>query len=169
MAPGEGSPAESEPAGIVIERVFSAPRGAVWGAWTEPERFKQWYGPEGVHVPTCTIDLRVGGRYLIDMRMQDGSDLWLTGIFREIVPNERLVSSHALSDEHGNVVSPAERGMGDEMPVETMLSLTFEEAGDGRTKFSLEHTGVPGGMMSEYAAAGWNQALDKLAVTLGSV
>ncbi len=166
MASNEGSAAESERATILIERVFNASRGSVWRAWTEPERLKQWYGPEGVHVPTCTIDLRVGGRYLIGMKMQDGSDFWLTGLYREIVPSERLVSLDSMSNEHGNVVSPADRGMGEEMPVETTVTLTFGEIGEGQTRFSLRHAGMPEGMMSEYAAMGWNQALDKLAVML---
>jgi uncharacterized protein YndB with AHSA1/START domain len=46
---------------LVITRVFDAPRELVWNAWTEPERVKRWWGPEGFTAPFCRIDLRVGG------------------------------------------------------------------------------------------------------------
>ncbi|HEX9808116.1 MAG TPA: SRPBCC domain-containing protein, partial [Alphaproteobacteria bacterium] len=53
---------------ITITRVFDAPRELVWKAWTEPETFKQWWGPKGYTTPSCRIDFRVGGVYLACMR-----------------------------------------------------------------------------------------------------
>jgi uncharacterized protein YndB with AHSA1/START domain len=50
--------AESE---ILITRVVDAPRDLVFKAWTEPERVKRWWGPNGFTTPVCTIDLRPGG------------------------------------------------------------------------------------------------------------
>ena len=87
MTPRDSAPAET--GGLVIERVFDAPRELVWKAWTEAERFARWYGPKGFTLPVCEMDLRVGGRVLLCMRSPDGKDLWYTGAFKEIVPPER--------------------------------------------------------------------------------
>ena len=47
--------------GLVLTRVFDAPRDLVFKAWTEPERMMRWFGPKGFTIPHCTIDLRPGG------------------------------------------------------------------------------------------------------------
>jgi uncharacterized protein YndB with AHSA1/START domain len=89
---------------LIITRVFDAPRELVWKAWTEPERVKQWWGPRGFTSPFCKIDLRVGGSYLFSMRSPDGQDFWSTGVYREIIPQERIVATGSFADEKGNVV-----------------------------------------------------------------
>ena len=76
---------------LVIIRIFDAPRELVWMAWTEPEHFMRWWGPKDFTAPFCQIDLRVGGKYLNCMRSSNGKDYWSTGVYREIVPMERLV------------------------------------------------------------------------------
>ena len=69
---------------LTIIRVFDAPRGLVWEAWTEPENVKLWWGPKDFTSPVNKIDLRVGGKYLSCMRSPDGKDYWSTGVYREI-------------------------------------------------------------------------------------
>src|SRR6267378_2706264 len=59
---------------LVITRVFDAPREQVWNAWTDPEQFKKWWGPEHFTAPVSEIDLRVGGTYFNCMRSPDGKD-----------------------------------------------------------------------------------------------
>ena len=71
---------------ITITREFDAPREKVWRAWTDPDRLMKWWGPKGFTSPFCKIDLRVGGKYLYDMRSSEGRDYWSTGTYREIVP-----------------------------------------------------------------------------------
>jgi uncharacterized protein YndB with AHSA1/START domain len=77
---------------LVVTRVFDAPRELVFRAWTEPERVRRWRGPEGFTMPYCDIDLRPGGIFLRCMRSPEGQDFWVTGVFREIVAPERLVT-----------------------------------------------------------------------------
>jgi len=96
---------------LIITRVFDAPSELVWKAWTEPERVKQWWGPRGFTSPFCKIDLRVGGSYLVSMRAPDGQDFWSTGVYREIVPQERIVATDSFADEKGNVVPASHYGM----------------------------------------------------------
>jgi uncharacterized protein YndB with AHSA1/START domain len=149
-----------------ITRVFDAPRELVWKAWTDPERVMHWWGPKNFTAPVSKIDLRVGGKYLSCMRGAgpDGvvRDFWSTGVYREIVPQKRLVCTDSFADEKGNVVPASHYGMEGEWPLELLITVTFEETG-GKTKMTLLHEGMPAGQMSELAEAGWNESFDKLA------
>jgi uncharacterized protein YndB with AHSA1/START domain len=145
--------------------MFDAPREEVWKAWTEPERLMRWWGPKDFTSPSCKMDLRVGGRYLWCMRWPDGRDNYTTGEFREIVPFERLVYTDSFADADGNVVSGSYYGMGEEFPRETLVTVTFEDAG-GQTRMTLRHAGMPAGEHGDMAIEGWNESLDKLAATL---
>ena len=146
---------------LEITRVFEAPRPLVWRAWTEAELFKQWYGPKGFTVPHCTIDLQVGGKYLLSMRSPEGQEMWLTGTYREIGPVNRLVKTESPADADGKVVE-----MGG-MPQETVVTLNLEEDGESRTRMILTHAGLPEGDYRTHAGEGYRQAFEKLAAVLG--
>ena len=118
---------------LVIERVFDAPRERVWEAWTDPEQMKKWWGPKDFTAPTVEIDLKEGGKYLNCMRSPDGQEFWSTGVYREIVPMERLVITDSFADEEGNVVPGDHYGMPD-IPLETEVTVTFEDQGDARRR-----------------------------------
>lgn len=150
---------------LVITRVFDAPRELVWKAWTDPDYFKRWWGPKNFTSPVSKIDLRVGGRYLYCMRSPEGQDYWGTGIYREIVPLERLVLTDSFADEKGNVVPASHYGMTGDWPLELLVTVLFEETG-GKTKMTLRHIGIPSGKMSDDTQAGWNESFDKLAESL---
>src|SRR5712664_4747460 len=84
---------------IAMTRVFDAPRRLVFDAFTKPELVKQWLlGPPGWTMPVCEIDLRVGGAYRYVWRHASGKEMGMGGIYREIVPQERLVCTE-LFDE----------------------------------------------------------------------
>lgn len=149
----------------VITRTFDAPRERIWQAWTNPERLMRWWGPKGFTAPACTIDLRVGGRYLYCLRSPEGQDFWSTGVYREIVEPERLVCSDSFADAAGNVVPATHYGMSPDFPLELQVTVTLEEA-DGTTRMTLRHVGIPPGTMSEMCEAGWSESFDKLADSL---
>lgn len=153
----------------VVERVLDAPRELVWRAWTEPEHFMRWYGPKGFTMPTCQIDFRVGGRHLFGLRSPDGWAYWTTGVYQEIVPLERFVATDSLADEHGNIVTAAHYGMGADAPLETLITVTFEDLGGGKTKLTVRQTGWADENMAAGASGGWNQAFDKLEGVLAAV
>lgn len=151
---------------ITITRLFNAPAKLVWRAWTEPQHFMHWWGPKDFTCPACTMDFRVGGKYLWCMRGPDGRDYWSAGVYREIVPLKRIVYTDAFADEKGNVVPASHYGLpGEDWPMEMTVTITLEES-DGKTKMTLIHAGHPGGLMSEMATAGWNQSFDKLTESL---
>ncbi len=166
MAKGSGSPTKIEAGELVITRVFDAPRALVWKAWTDPEHVKRWWGPKGFTSPFCEIDLRVGGRSLSSMRSPEGQEIWSTGMYREIVPMERIVTTDSFADEKGNVVPAAHYGIGGDFPEELLLTVTFEDYNEGKTKLTLRHAGLPAGEQRDGAQVGWNESLDKLADSL---
>jgi len=85
---------------LVITRVFHAPKHLVFQALTRPEYIKRWLlGPDGWMMPVCEVDLRVGGKYRYVWRKdKTGQEMGMGGEFREIVPNERLVSTEKFDD-----------------------------------------------------------------------
>ena len=150
---------------IIIARIFDAPRELVWRAWTDPRIVKRWWGPKGFTTPVCEIDLQIGGRYLYCMRSPEGKDYWGTGVYREIVPLERVISTDSFADEKGNVVPATHYGMSADFPLEMLVTVKFEES-EGKTRVTLHHLGIPPGADSDGARQGWNESLDKLAEAL---
>ena len=85
---------------IRVSRDFDAPRSLVFDAFTKPELVRRWLlGPPGWTMPVCEIDLRVGGSYRYVWRSEeDGSQMGIRGVFREIAPVERLVATERFDD-----------------------------------------------------------------------
>lgn len=152
---------------LVITRTFDAPAELVWEAWTNPEAFKKWWGPEGFSCPHCEIDLRLGGKFLGCMRSPEGKDFWSTGTYKEIKPKQKLVCTDSFADEQGNVVPASHYGM-DDFPMELLMSVTFDQI-NSKTRMTLRHQGFPEGEMLDQAREGWNQSFDKLAQSLKPV
>ena len=90
------TPSERE---IAMIRVFDAPRSLVFDAWTRPELLKRWLGVRGGWTfAVCEVDLKVGGTYRFVWRGPDGKDMGMGGVYREIVPPERLVATETFDD-----------------------------------------------------------------------
>ena len=81
---------------IEMTRAFNAPRRLVFDAWTKPELLARWLGPRDWRMPVCEIDLRPGGSYRYVLRGPDGSEMVMRGIYREVVPPERLVTTESF-------------------------------------------------------------------------
>jgi uncharacterized protein YndB with AHSA1/START domain len=154
------------PKQITITRIFDAPRALVWKAWTDPQYLMRWWGPAHFTSPVAKIDLRVGGKYLFAMRSPEGQDLYSTGTYKKIDPMNEIIYTDSFSDEEGNVLPPSAFGMGDDYPVESDVTVKFEDV-QGKTRMTVT-TRRPQGIMGEYAIAGWNESLDKLAESLAA-
>jgi uncharacterized protein YndB with AHSA1/START domain len=82
---------------IVMTRVFDAPRRLVFDGLTKPELLKRWFfGPPGWSLVVCEIDLRVGGRYRYVWLHEKGTEMGMGGVYRDIVPPERIVQTEAF-------------------------------------------------------------------------
>jgi len=85
---------------VVITRVVAAPRRLVFEAYTNPEHVRHWLlGPEGWTMPICEIDLRPGGAWRFVWQKADGTEMEMRGLYKEIVPPERLVSTESWGGE----------------------------------------------------------------------
>ncbi len=153
---------------VRIEREFDVPIDMVWKMWTDPELFKQWYGPNGMSVPTAQMDVTVGGTRKICMSMETperSMSMWFTGVYKEIDAPNRLVYTESMCDEAGTIISPQSMGMPADFPDITEVIVELEEAGD-KTRMVMVHVGVVEGTAG---AGGWNQAFDKLAALTASI
>jgi len=102
MATLKNAPAENAAdREIVITREFNAPRELVWEAMTNPKHVVNWWGPRGFSTTIEEMDFRVGGAWKQVMRGPDGAKYPNKSIFREIVPPEKIVFSHAGGKETG--------------------------------------------------------------------
>ena len=136
--------------------------------WTESEHFAAWYGPTGATIPVAKMNVRVGGSRHICMAMETPNgpmQMWFVGEFIEIVANERLVYTEAMSDADGNVISPAQMGMPEGHPETTQVIVELEPV-DGKTKMTMTHIGVPA---DSPGASGWGMAFDKLNAYLSTI
>ena len=111
---------------ILITREFAAPKHLVYKAWTTPELIKRWWSANRGEVTVVDVDLRVGGTWRYVMVTNDGFEVAFHGEYREIVPNERIVSTEVYE------------GMPEAEAVNT-LTLTEQ---DGRTTVTVlvQHT-----------------------------
>ena len=142
---------------ILITREFDAPKHLVYRAWTTPELIKRWWGAERGDVTAVEVDLRVGGRWRYVTVTHDGFEFAFSGEYREIVPDERLVSTEVY----------------EEMPEhEALNTLTLTEH-DGRTTLTVlvEHDSKESrdGHLNSGMEAGMQDALsllERVAVSL---
>jgi uncharacterized protein YndB with AHSA1/START domain len=106
---------------ILITRQFDAPRDLVYKAWTTPELVKRWWCGERGEMTLAEIDLRVGGTWRYVMIANAGFEVAFHGEYRELVPNERVVTTEVFE------------GMPD---AAALVTLTFDEV-DGRTTLTM--------------------------------
>lgn len=147
---------------VKIQRVFDAPIEMIWKMWTDPELFKQWYGPNGMSVPVAEMDVAVGGTRKVSMQMvmpERTMTMWFTGVYKEVTAPTRLVYTESMCDEAGVIIPPSAMGMPEGHPDITEVIIDLVEK-DGQTHMTMVHVGVPEGTAGE---GGWNQAIDKLA------
>jgi len=107
---------------VLITREFEAPRHLVYRAWTTPELIRRWWSGRRGEVTSVEVDLRVGGKWRYVMTANAGFEVAFHGEYREIVPNERLVSTDIFE------------GMPDGGPAITTVSFSEE---NGRTTLTI--------------------------------
>jgi uncharacterized protein YndB with AHSA1/START domain len=138
---------------ILITREFDAPKHLVYKAWTTPELVRQWWTAKRGSMTVCEIDLRVGGAWRYAMVADGGFEVGFHGEYREIVPNERLVSTEAYE------------GIPDADAHASLNTLTLTEV-DGRTMLTVlvEHPTKEGRDMHVESGmeAGMQDAMDLL-------
>jgi uncharacterized protein YndB with AHSA1/START domain len=112
---------------ILITREFDAPKHLVYKAFTTPELVRRWWHATRGDMTVADIDLRVGGAYRFVMVADDGTEVGFHGEYREIVPDERIVSTEMYEGLPEDV---------SEEDAATVNTATFSES-DGRTTLTL--------------------------------
>ena len=141
---------------LTIRRSFDAPRALVFKCWTEPQHLARWSCPRGF---TCTAnsgELRVGGSFSASMRSPAGEEHRLRGLYREIVPPERLAFTHSWLDERGH---PGP---------ETLVTVALTER-DGRTEMTFRQTGFESRAARDAHEEGWSSCFGLLAELLAEL
>ena len=127
---------------IVMTRTFDAPRHLVYAALAKPELMKRWLGPRSSPMAECEIDLRAGGAYRWVWRLGSGGTMGVSGVYREIVPDERIVATEKFDEPWypgQAIVTLALRGQGGKTRLTTTILYESLEARDGVLKTPMRH------------------------------
>jgi uncharacterized protein YndB with AHSA1/START domain len=125
---------ENHDYGLVLTRVFDAPRELVFKVWTDPEHFGNWWGPKGFSLNITKMDVRPGGMFFGSQKSPEGHVMWGKFVYQEVTPVDKLVYIQSFSDEDGNTVRAP---FNPNWPLEIINILTLTEA-DGKTVLTLQ-------------------------------
>ena len=132
---------------LTLKRRLRAPPRQVYQAWTQPEKMIRWWGvTDPVLSPTAETDLRIGGRFRVQFSTPDGERHSVSGVYREIVPDQKLVFSWAWQ-------STPER--------ESQVTVDLKSDNDG-TLLTLTHEQFFDEAARDGHSRGWTMALDNL-------
>lgn len=131
---------------LKIEREFNAPIDEVYKAWTIPENMSKWMGPGDTKCEKVDIDLKVGGKYRIQMISNDCDHSTAIGEYQEIIPNQKLVFTWTWE--------------GSGMP-DTLVTITLKDLGD-KTLLQLHHQNFPDAETCDKHQEGWDGCLESL-------
>ncbi len=109
---------------VIATRIFDAPLELVYKAWTDPKQLAQWFPPKDFTSPWCEVDPRPGGIFRCDMKAPDGKVFVGMGLFREVVPNERLVFTFAGEES---------------VPPPILVTVVFKAQGN-KTELTMQQT-----------------------------
>jgi uncharacterized protein YndB with AHSA1/START domain len=148
---------------ILITREFDAPKHLVYKAWTTPELVRRWWSARRGEMTIAEIDLRVGGKWRYVMVATGGFEVAFHGEYREIVPNERIVSTEvyempgAPADDEG---APLNTVTFTEVDGRTILAL-LTDCGSKELRDTIINSGMEGGMQEQM------DLLERIAISLG--
>ena len=134
---------------LTLKRRFKAPPAKVFAAWTDPEKIKRWMGPAEFKMPQAESSPRVGGRYRFVMLSPQGEQHTVSGVYREVITNQKLVFTWAWK------VEPPDE------PHESLVTVLFKPDGDG-TLLTLTHEQLFDEESRDGHEKGWSGSLDKL-------
>lgn len=140
------APSQAVKPSLTLKRRLNAPPERVYAAWTNANHLLKWFGPDAGEVRKVETDVRVGGRYSIHFNTQDGEEHTVGGIYREVVPNEKLAFTWAW-------ITMPER--------ESFVTVTIRRDGEGCI-LTLHHEQFADAEARDRHEWGWNGCLNKL-------
>jgi uncharacterized protein YndB with AHSA1/START domain len=131
---------------LTLKRRYAAPPAKIFSAWTDPQKLGRWFCPVACAPVLAESDARVGGRYRIVVRDPGGEEHDVSGTFREVVPDRKLVFTWAWR-------TTPER--------ESLVTIELKPDGDG-TLLTLTHEQFFDEAARDRHRQGWTGCLDKL-------
>ena len=138
---------------LKMKRTFQAPLARLYQAWIEPEMMNKWFHPSEDMTSVCSVDLRIGGRYEIQMNSPKGTSFKVGGVYREIIPEKKLVFTW--------------RWLAAESEEEMLITLHFREVDEETSELTLVHEQFPNLEERDSHAGGWEGTFEQLAIALG--
>jgi len=136
---------------LKVKRFYPVAPAKVWRAWTDARALGQWFRPDAsFSVPVAESDVRVGGGFRVLMINAKGEQFDLSGAYRELVPERRLVMTWGWKNQPGQV---------------SLVTVNLRPAGTG-TQLDLLHEGYLDFVDQPTHEEGWNGALDTLGTIL---
>ena len=135
---------------LTLKRRLNAAPAKVFAAWTDPEKIVKWFGPDAGPVKSAVLDVRTGGRYAIVFSTEDGEEHHVSGVYREVIPDEKLNFTWAWR-------TMPER--------ESVVTILIKPDGDG-SQLTLIHEQFFDEEARDRHQYGWNGCLDKLVLYL---
>src|SRR6187431_472167 len=130
---------------LKLSKWIRAKRDKVFAAWTEPELMRQWFCPRELTLVSAESDVRIDGQFRA--AMSNGTETFtVTGVYRELVPGQRLVFSHRWEEQDA---------------VDTLVTVEFADQ-DGGTLVSLTHEGFRSEESAKGHEGGWQGTFDSL-------
>ena len=139
---------------LVLTRLIDAPRAKLFKAWTDADLLKQWFAPLPWTTPHAELDPRPGGASLVVMAGPDGTRFPNSGVYLDVVQDERIV----FTDAYVNAWTPSAK------PMMTVILTFEEEAGKTRYTARVRHWTVADREAHEAMGfhQGWGQCADQL-------
>ncbi|MBB5191398.1 uncharacterized protein YndB with AHSA1/START domain [Silvimonas terrae] len=141
---------------LVMNRILNAPPARVFSLWQDRAHVARWWTPTGENggpgdSTILDFDFRVGGLFRVAFKSpRSGDDMIIRCVYREIVPNEKLVFSFEW-----------EKGM--DMPIDMQVTVQFTPHGEKQTLLTFRHNGMPSESMCADHEKGWAAVFDNLA------
>lgn len=133
---------------LLIERTFDAPAALVFRIWEKPEHMQRWWGPKDFTCTSLSLDFRPGGAWRACIYAHAYGESWMSGVFREIERDRRIVFSFKWED-------------GNEQPgLDTLVTVEFQEL-NGRTVQSFHQTPFISVEIRDSHVSGWSECIDR--------
>ncbi len=131
---------------LSLQRTIDAPVDQVYSAWTDPESMRKWFAPGELRVARAIAELEVGGTFLVEMHGTDGESHLTRGVYREVIPNRRLV--HTWQWEGSDI--------------ESLVTVEFTPGSASTTHLTVTHSRFADREARDRHESGWSGCLKKL-------